>query len=74
MTRIKIPLLLRIIIAITLGILAGNILPLPAVRIFATFNSIFSSFLSFIIPLICFCVVAVDGHRSYVTHYILNEI
>ena len=52
MTRIKIPLLLRIIIAITLGILAGNILPLPAVRIFATFNSIFSSFLSFIIPLI----------------------
>jgi len=28
--------------------------------------------ISFIIPLICFVVVAVYGHRAYVRHYILN--
>ena len=48
----KLPLLARIIIAIALGIGFGLVLPLPAVRVFATFNSIFSHFLQFLIPLI----------------------
>ena len=50
--KIKIPLLPRIIIAIVLGITFGQLLPLGAVRIFATFNSIFSNLLTFLIPLI----------------------
>lgn len=48
----KFPLLARIIIAIALGIGLGLVLPLPAVRFFVTFNSIFSHFLQFLIPLI----------------------
>ena len=48
----KLPLLARIIIAIALGITLGLFLPLPAVRVFVTFNSIFSHFLQFLIPLI----------------------
>lgn len=54
MRKIRIGLLPRIVIAIILGILAGNFLSdyeIP-VRIFVTFNSLFSEFLSFIIPLI----------------------
>ena len=42
----------RIIIAIALGIGLGLVLPLPVVRMFVTFNSIFSHFLQFLIPLI----------------------
>lgn len=52
MTLRRLPLLARIIIAIVLGILLGNVLPLPVVRFFSTFNSIFSNFLQFLIPLI----------------------
>ena len=52
MKSIKIGLLGRIIIAIALGILFGNFLPEAIVRIFVTFNGIFSEFLGFIIPLI----------------------
>ena len=52
MKSIRIGLLGRIIIAIALGILFGNFLPEFAVRIFVTFNGIFSEFLGFIIPLI----------------------
>lgn len=48
----KLPLLARIIIAIALGIGFGLVLPLPVVRVFVTFNSIFSHFLQFLIPLI----------------------
>lgn len=48
----KIPLLARIIIAIALGISLGLVLPLPVVRVFVTFNSIFSQFIQFLIPLI----------------------
>ncbi len=51
-------LLPRIIIAITLGIGAGYILPLEIVRIFVTFNGLFSQFLNFIIPLIIVGLVA----------------
>lgn len=50
--KIKIGLLPKILIAIALGIGAGHILPLPAVRIFETFNALFSQFLNFIVPLI----------------------
>ena len=49
MKKIKIPLLPRILIAIVLGITFGQFFPVWAVRIFATFNSIFSNFLSFLI-------------------------
>ena len=52
MKRLKIGLLARIIIAITLGIGFGNVLPGELVRVFVTFNGIFSEFLGFIIPLI----------------------
>ncbi len=48
----KVGLLPRIIIAILLGLLFGQFLPESGVRIFATFNSIFSQFLNFLIPLI----------------------
>ena len=52
MKKIKIGLLPRIILAIALGIAFGNILPGGLVRIFVTFNGIFSELLGFIIPLI----------------------
>ena len=45
-------LLPRILIAIVLGIIFGLFLPRPAVRLFVTFNSIFSNLLQFLIPLI----------------------
>ena len=48
----RIGLLPRVIIAILLGIALGYFLPAPAVRVFLTFNSIFSQFLCFMIPLI----------------------
>lgn len=47
MKRLKIGLLARIIIAITLGIGFGNVLPGELVRVFVTFNGIFSEFLGF---------------------------
>lgn len=52
MKKMKFGLLPRILVAICLGILCGNLLPVWSVRIFVTFNSIFSEFLNFIIPLI----------------------
>ena len=45
-------LLPRIIIAIVMGILIGNVLPEGWVRVFVTFNYVFSQFLGFLIPLI----------------------
>ena len=48
----KFGLLPRIIIAIVMGILIGNVLPEAWVRIFVTFNDLFSQFLGFLIPLI----------------------
>ena len=50
--KIKIGLLPRIIIAIILGIVFGLFMPRAIVRLFVTFNSIFSNFLQFLIPLI----------------------
>ena len=48
----KVPLLVRILIAIVLGICIGFIMPELGVRIFNTFNSVFSQLLNFLIPLI----------------------
>lgn len=48
----RIPLLARILIGIFLGILLGQLLPVWSVAVFTTFNSVFSSFLKFLIPLI----------------------
>lgn len=50
--RIKIGLLPLIIAAIVLGVVAGNIFNSEWVRVFVTFNGIFSQFLGFMIPLI----------------------
>ena len=54
----KIGLLPRLIIAIILGIILGGILPEIGVRMFATFNGLFGSFLGFAIPLIILGFVA----------------
>lgn len=54
----KIPLLGRIVIAIILGIILGQFMPMGFARVFATFNDLFGSFLSFIIPLIIVGLVA----------------
>lgn len=51
-SHLKIGLLPRIILAIILGIVLGNVLSLPWVKVFITFNAIFSQFLGFMIPLI----------------------
>lgn len=52
MKKIKLGLLPQILIAIGLGIAAGTVSPALPVRIFVTFNALFSQFLNFIIPLI----------------------
>lgn len=52
MKKIKLGLLPKIIIAIIFGIGAGTISPDMPVRVFVTFNSLFSEFLGFLIPLI----------------------
>lgn len=59
MKKFKIGLLPRIIIAIILGIAIGTIFPTPLVRIFVTFNGIFSEFLNFSIPLIIVGLVTI---------------
>ena len=48
----RIPLIVKLIIAVTLGIVLGSTLPTSIIRVFVTFSSIFSSFLGFTIPLI----------------------
>lgn len=48
----KLPLLVRIIIAITLGIALGFVMPDVMVRVFNTFNGVFDQLLKFLIPLI----------------------
>lgn len=58
MKHIRPGLLPRIIIAIAAGIGAGFVFPEWATRLFATFNGIFSAFLSFVIPLLIVGFVA----------------
>lgn len=58
MKKIKIGLLGKIIIAIALGVGLGLAAPAWMVRLFLTFNGIFSQFLGFAIPLIILGLVA----------------
>ena len=58
MKKLKLGLLPKIIIAIILGIAAGNFSPDWLTRAFLTFNAIFSQFLGFTIPLIILGFVA----------------
>lgn len=48
----RLPLLAKLVLALVLGILLGNILPESIIKVFVTFSGIFSSFLKFAIPLI----------------------
>lgn len=52
MKRVKFGLLPRVIVAIALGVALGGVLPEWMVRLFLTFNGVFSQFLGFAIPLI----------------------
>lgn len=58
MKKIKIGLLPKILIAIALGIGAGYVSPDWLTRCFVTFNSLFSAFLGFLIPLLIVGFVA----------------
>ena len=58
MKKFKVGLVGRIIIAMVLGMLLGDILPLKVTRAFVTFNGLFSQFLGFIIPLLIVGLVA----------------
>ncbi|NIZ18771.1 cation:dicarboxylate symporter family transporter [Entomospira culicis] len=55
-TRKKIPLLLKLVLGIVLGLMVGSLLGrfqvVWPVRVFATFNGLFSTFLSFVVPLL----------------------
>ncbi len=48
----------QVVIAIALGIIFGQFMPSGVARLFATFNSLFSNFLGFIIPLLIVGLVA----------------
>ncbi len=56
--KFKIPLLLAVVFAIIAGIIGGLYLPDGIVRLFITFNSLFSAFLGFIVPLIILGLIA----------------
>lgn len=52
MSKKKLGLLPKLIIAIALGVIVGLVAPEKFIAIFATFNGIFNQFLGFVIPLI----------------------
>lgn len=56
--KISLGLLPKVLIAIALGILLGNWMPHWGIRIFVTFNDIFSQLLGFLVPLIILGLVA----------------
>ena len=56
--RIRVNLLLKIIIAIILGIALAPLLPTGITRVFVTFNSLFANFLTFFIPILILTLVA----------------
>lgn len=58
MKKRKVGLLARVAIAIVLGILSGLFLPTWSLRIFLTFNDLFSTFLDFAVPLIILGLIA----------------
>ena len=58
-----------------MAILGGSVFPPLQAMIIDSKVSIFglsATNLSFILPLICFIVIAVYGHRAYIRHYILS--
>lgn len=59
MRKLRIGLLPKIILAIILGVGFGNLFSFPFIRIFVTFNALFSELLSFSIPLIILGLVTV---------------
>lgn len=58
MKKIRIPLLVKVLIAIGLGIGCSHFFPVPLTRVFVTFNDIFGEFLSFVIPILILALVA----------------
>jgi Na+/H+-dicarboxylate symporter len=56
--KFNLGLLPRVLIAIVLGITLGNWMPHWGIRVFVTFNDIFSQLLSFLVPLIILGLVA----------------
>ncbi|MFJ7738108.1 dicarboxylate/amino acid:cation symporter [Lysinibacillus sp. NPDC097287] len=56
--KLKFGLLARIIVAILLAVVLGNLMPEPFVRVFATFNGLFGNFLNFVVPLIIIAFIA----------------
>ncbi|HAQ07220.1 MAG TPA: sodium:proton antiporter [Bacillus bacterium] len=54
----RLGLLPKIVLAITLGIIAGLIFPESVIRLFATFNGLFGNFLGFAIPFIIIGFIA----------------
>lgn len=56
--KFKMPLLLAVVLAIIAGIIGGLYLPDGIIRLFITFNSLFSAFLGFIVPLIILGLIA----------------
>lgn len=52
MKKIRLSLLMRVALAIILGVVFGHFMPVGIARVFITFNALFANFLSFSIPLI----------------------
>lgn len=52
MKKIRLSLLMRVALAIILGVVFGHFMPVSIARVFMTFNGLFANFLSFAIPLI----------------------
>ena len=57
MKKLKLPLVVKVLIAIALGIICGQFFPGWAVRVGNTFSGIFNQILRFFIPLIIICLV-----------------
>ena len=58
MSKKKINLIWKILIAIALGVILGFVMPAWSIKIFSTINGIFSNLLGFIIPLLILGLVA----------------
>lgn len=58
MSKFKVGLLGRVVIAIILGIVLGLVFPDWLSRVFLTFNALFSNFLNFVVPLIILGLIA----------------
>ena len=56
--KLKFPLLLKIVIAILLGVVCSMFFPNWLIRVFVTINALFGNLLSFIIPLLILGLVA----------------